>query len=120
MNTMTKMGGLLLLAALASGCAPAPQKLYQWDNYQPAVYQHYQADTANLVEQIQKLEASIAKASATGVSVPPGLHAHLGMLYFNTGRDQEARAQFAAEKTLFPESTHFMDYILKAQKDMPQ
>lgn len=119
MNTTTKIGGLLLLAALASGCNPAPKKLYQWDAYQPSVYQHYQADTANLAEQIQKLEASIEKASATGVSVPPGMHAHLGMLYFNTGREHEARAQFNAEKSLFPESTHFMDYILKAQKDMP-
>ena len=119
MNIMIKSGGLLLLAALASGCAPAPQKLYQWDGYQPSVYQHYQADTANVTEQIQKLEASVEKAGATGVSVPPGMHAHLGMLYFNTGREQDARAQFVAEKSLFPESTHFMDYILKAQKDTP-
>lgn len=119
MNIMIKSGGLLLLAALASGCTPAPKQLYQWDAYQPSVYKHYQADTANLNEQVQKLEASIEKAYAKGVSVPPGMHAHLGMLYFNTGREDDARAQFNAEKSLFPESTHFMDYILKAQKDMP-
>ncbi len=119
MNTMIKTGGLLLLVTLATGCVQTPPKLYQWDSYQPSVYQHYQADTANLTEQVEILEAAVEKAQAGGVSVPPGLHAHLGMLYFNTGREQDARVQFAAEKALFPESTHFMDYILKAQKDMP-
>lgn len=119
MKIMIKTGGLLVLAAIATGCAPTTPPLYQWDSYQPSLYRHYQADTANLAEQVQLLEASVEKAQAAGVSVPPGLHAHLGMLYFNTGREQEARAQFAAEKALFPESTHFMDYILNAQKDTP-
>ena len=52
--------------------------------------------------------------------MPPGLHAHLGMLYFNTGREIEAREQFAMEKSLFPESGHFVDYVLKAQPERNQ
>lgn len=119
MHMTIKSGGLLLLAALATGCVQTPPQLYQWDAYQPSVYQHYQADTANLEPQVQQLEQAIDKAQAGGVSVPPGLHAHLGMLYYHTGREQDAQAQFAMEKVLFPESAHFMDYILKAQKDTP-
>lgn len=120
MHITTKTGGLLLLAALATGCVQAPPQLYQWDAYQPSVYQHYQADSANLSEQIHALEQAADKAQARGMSVPPGMHAHLGMLYYNVGREQDAHAQFAAEKALFPESTHFMNYILKAQKDVSQ
>lgn len=120
MNIRIKIGGLLLLTALTTGCVHTPPPLYQWDAYQPSLYQHYQADTTDLGEQVQKLEQAIDKAQSGGISVPPGLHAHLGMLYYNTGREQDAQAQFTMEKTLFPESTHFMDYILKAQKDMPQ
>lgn len=119
MKNIIKMGGLLVLAAMSTACVQTPTQLYQWDSYQPSIHQHYQADSANLGEQVQKLEAAIEKAHANSVSVPPGLHAHLGMLYFNTGREQDAKAQFAAEKSLFPESSHFMDYILKAQKDTP-
>ncbi len=114
-----KFTGLLLLAGVAAGCVHTPPSLYQWDAYQPSVYTHFQADTANLAQQIDLLEQAIDKAAATGVSVPPGMHAHLGMLYYNTGREPDALAQFALEKSLFPESSHFMDYILKAQKDMP-
>lgn len=119
MKNLLQGSGLLALVALATGCVQAPPQLYQWDNYQSSVYQHYQADSANIGEQIQKLEASLEKAHANSVSVPPGLHAHLGMLYFNVGREQEARDHFAAEKDLFPEAAHFMDYILKTQKDTP-
>ncbi len=119
MNIKIKTGGLLLLATLATGCVQTPPQLYQWDAYQPSLYQHFQADNANLGEQVQKLEQAIDKAQARAVSVPPGLHAHLGMLYYNTGREQDALAQFAMEKALFPESAHFMDYILQAQKDTP-
>jgi hypothetical protein len=39
------------------------------------------------------------------------------MLYFNTGRETEAREQFAMEKRLFPESGHFVDYVMKAQPE---
>jgi hypothetical protein len=73
----------------------------------------------NYDSQISAMEAIVVRAQAQGQSVPPGLHAHLGMLYFNTGRELEAREQFALEKQLFPESGHFVDYVMKAQPEIP-
>ncbi|WP_375055278.1 DUF4810 domain-containing protein [Zobellella sp. DQSA1] len=106
---------LLMAAVLLAGCA-GPSTLYQWDGYQPSVYQYYQVDNNNLDEQVAQLEESIEKARAKDRRVAPGLHAHLGLLYANSGREQQALEQFAAEKRLFPESAVFMDFLLKQNK----
>ena len=66
------------------------------------------------------LEALIARAAATGTSVPPGVHAHLGMLYSEMGRDQDARHQLQLERQLFPESDHFISYLLSVQQEPAQ
>ncbi|MBL1378048.1 DUF4810 domain-containing protein [Zobellella iuensis] len=107
---------LLMAAVLLAGCA-GPGTLYQWDAYQPSVYQYYQVDNNNLDEQVAQLEESIEKARAKDRRVAPGLHAHLGLLYANSGREQQALEQFATEKRLFPESAVFMDFLLKQNKD---
>ena len=108
---------LLVASALLAGCSAPPQSLYQWDAYQPTVYQYYQDDNT-LDEQVSALELSIEKAKARQRTVAPGLHAHLGLLYANSGREQQAFAQFALEKSLFPESATFMDFLLKQNKDV--
>lgn len=108
---------LPLVAAplLLVGCASAPQTLYQWDGYQSSVYQHFQTDN-NLDAQVAVLEKSLEKAKASDRRVAPGVHAHLGLLYANSGREQQALEQFAIEKSLFPESAIFMDFLLKQNK----
>ena len=107
---------LLMATALLAGCTAAPQSLYQWDAYQPAVYQYYQTNHA-VDEQVSALEQSLEKAKSRNRTVAPGLHAHLGLLYANSGREQQAFEQFAMEKSLFPESAMFMDFLLKQNKD---
>ncbi|GAA3538139.1 DUF4810 domain-containing protein [Zobellella aerophila] len=119
MTFFNKTSGLLLAAGLLAGCS-APTTLYQWDNYQPALYQYYQEDETGPEEQVAALEENIEQARARGTSVPPGLHAHLGLLYANTGREEEALNQFATEKALFPESAPFMDFLLKQGKERAQ
>lgn len=107
---------LLAASALLAGCTAAPQSLYQWDAYQPSVYQYYQPDN-KIDEQVSALEESLEKAKARNRAVAPGVHAHLGLLYANSGREQQAFEQFAIEKQLFPESAVFMDFLLKQNKD---
>ncbi|MHA6963838.1 DUF4810 domain-containing protein [Zobellella denitrificans] len=110
---------LFTAAVLLAGCS-GPTTLYQWDVYQPSVYQYYQVDNNNLDEQAAQLEESIEKARAADRRVAPGLHAHLGLLYAHSGREQQALEQFATEKRLFPESAVFMDFLLKQNKDTLQ
>ena len=86
---------------LMSACAQGPQTLYNWDQYQGVVYQHMQGDDTGVEAQIDALEKNQQEASAKGQAVPPGFHAHLGMLYAQLGKDAQTREQFETEKRLF-------------------
>lgn len=112
-STLVK-GGLITLLLLLAGCSTnANKSLYNWDNYQTTVYQYYQGDKGGPEEQIASLKESIEKSRATNKAVPPGLHAQLGLLYANTGHTDLAFQEFNTEKSLFPESATYMDFLLK-------
>jgi hypothetical protein len=102
-------------ALLVSGCASQPQTLYYWGDYQKQVYRHFTKDTGP-DEQITKLEAGLEKARASGKSVPPGYHAHLGILYSQSERADQMRKYFEAEKSLYPESATYVDFLLRKFK----
>jgi hypothetical protein len=108
---------LIAAGALLSGCAvrqPTPP-LYQWDGYQPQVYEYFKGKTSPQ-EQIDALEKSLQTIRAKGNTPPPGFHAHLGMLYASVGKDQQAQQELQAEEQLFPESSTYMDFLLKKSK----
>ncbi|WP_321817120.1 MULTISPECIES: DUF4810 domain-containing protein [unclassified Paraburkholderia] len=98
-----------------AGCAPATPSLYQWTGYQPEVYDYLKGEKAPQ-EQIDVLEKSLQQIRAKGNTPPPGFHAQLGMLYANVGNDTQAMQEFDAEKHLFPESTTYMDFLMKKPK----
>lgn len=109
---------VLALAALAlvAGCQTA-KPLYHWGHYEPLAYQaHVKPDKAPVALQIEKLEEDLQKAAAANLPPHPGLHAHLGYLYFTIGRLDDAMKHFEAEKRLFPESATFIDTLLKSAK----
>ena len=112
------IGWLALLCAglLMSGCANRPASLYAWDGYQPQLYDYFRAKTGP-EEQVIVLEADLQKIQAKGATPPPGFHAHLGLLYASLGKDEQAVQAFQTEKSLFPESARYMDFLLaKAKK----
>ncbi len=109
------LAALCLLATLA-GCA-GPKQLYSWNGYQPQVYAHLKNDgKSSPEEQILDMEKGIQEASAKGAKVPPGYHAHLGLLYLNTGRTDQALAAWNQEKALFPESAKYIDFLINNMK----
>ncbi len=69
-------------------------------------------DEATAIAQIQTLELDIEKARSKNKPLPPGMRAHMGFLYFQLARHDEARLAFEAEKTAFPESTKLMDRFI--------
>ncbi|WP_373989279.1 DUF4810 domain-containing protein [Duganella sp. BuS-21] len=114
---MIKRASLVLAlagAALLTGCASAPKTLYGWDGYQPQVYQHFKGESPD--QQIAEMETALQAISAKGASAPPGFHAHLGMLYSITGKQDQMVAQFEDEKKLFPESATYMNFLLAKVK----
>jgi hypothetical protein len=102
----------LVLAALA-GCATAPKPLYHWEGYQRQVYEYLKGDGSSPTEQLTVLQAQAEKARATGANLPPGFRAHVALLHL---RD-EARRLIEAEKLAFPESTQYMDFVLKSMEE---
>ena len=108
---------LLGASVLASGCVNRPPSLYEWGGYQPQVYEYFKSDNKGPEAQASALEADLQKIAAKGAKPPPGYHAHLGLLYANMGRDDQAVQSFQAEKALFPEAAHYMDFLLVKSKD---
>lgn len=105
---------LTLCCVFLGGCATAPKTLYQWGGYQQQVYKYFQGETPEA--QIAVLEENYQKMRAEGGKPPPGYHAHLGMLYAEIGQGEQAVQQFQTEKSLFPESAVYMDFLLKTRK----
>jgi hypothetical protein len=102
--------GLVLL----TGCAAKVPTLYQWGGYQEQIYTRYSEPGKTPVEaQIIALEADAQKAAGSGGKMPPGYYAHLGALYFQSGKPAQAVASFEVEKTAFPEATVYMDLLIK-------
>lgn len=110
----------VVLAMCLTACATPPKPLYQWGGYQNAVYAHLKGDDSDASAQIAKLEEQVQKTEAAGQAVPPGLHGHLALLYSRSGDEASARRHLESERTLFPESTAYVDFLLKnTARDKP-
>jgi hypothetical protein len=118
MAAMKSAHPLTLSAAIAMGCvlvgcAQPPKRLYHWEAFQGQLYEYFKADSSSPEEQLRILGAQVEKARASGAVLPPGFRAHLAMIYLRLGRDGEAKQELEAEKANFPESTQYMDFLLK-------
>lgn len=96
---------------ILTGCAAnAPQKMYSWNGYQDSLYDFYTNKTSPQ-EQIATLQKLVEQSKANNKPVPPGVHAQLGMLYGNTGNADLAMAEFNAEKSQYPESESYINFL---------
>jgi hypothetical protein len=58
------------------------------------------------------MEKDYQRARTTGQRMPPGWHAQLGYLYYQTGKAAVAQRELQTEKAEFPESAVFVDRLL--------
>lgn len=107
---------LMLACALASGCATRPKPLYEWGSYQAQVYEHFKGQGQGVEAPLSEMEAELQEVLAHGGQVPPGYHAHMGLLYFALGRDDQAVQSWRTEQALFPESKAYIDFLLLRTK----
>jgi hypothetical protein len=110
---MKRLIGLAASAVvLLAGCATRPT-LYTWGSYEEVIYASYAAPGKIPAEsQVEALEKDYQQARATNKRMPPGWHAHLGYLYYQLGKTDQARQELQTEKAEFPESAVFMDRLL--------
>ena len=100
-------------AMLLSGCADdSPRQLYYWDGaYTGSVYE-YLSEEGDAGAQIAALEESLQKAYQRAAKVPPGLYAHLGLLYLSQGNGAKFKAYVEKEAELYPESREYAMFLL--------
>jgi len=100
---------------LLTGCAKPT--LYSWGHYEELIYSSYAAPGQASPElQVETLEEDYQKARAVNKQMHPGFHAHLGYLYFQLGKADQALQEFATEKAEFPESAVFIDRLMNNLK----
>jgi hypothetical protein len=107
------VAGVLVLSVVLSGCASTPPTLYQWQGYQSNVDTYFRGDTLSPEAQAQLMEADLQKIQVSGGAVPPGFHAHLGLLYGKQGKLDQFAQEMQTEKKQYPESETFMDFLLR-------
>jgi hypothetical protein len=115
---VSRIALLALTANLAlGGCANKPVSKYEWGNYENLIYSSYAAPgSKSLEEQIGTLEKDMMLASSGSKPLPPGFHAHLGVLYFQKGDAEKAYEELIKEKAAYPESAVFIDRLLENLK----
>lgn len=110
-----RCAAMALLALPLCGClATGNPDTYRWGSYQQQLWLHFKGEDPTA--QIQALEADLEQTRARGERVPPGVSAHLGLLYGQVGQDDRMAQGLQQEKALFPESTGFMDRLLSRMK----
>lgn len=110
---IAKAAIISFIALLAVSCTTT-KKLYSWYDYQEDYY-HYlkNADKESMEELIATYDKIIAEQKETRGVVPPGIYADYGYLLMENGKASEAKAMFAKEIELYPESEVFIGSIMK-------
>jgi len=109
---------VVVSAILLTACAANPQRqsLYYWGDFQDQQYTYFKGEKGP-EEGILALEKIREEASSKGQNVPPGLMAQLGVFYGMTGRTDRFEEDLLAEKRLFPESSTYVDFLLKKKQE---
>jgi hypothetical protein len=110
-----KLLAVVVTVAALSGCQTT-KPLYHYGSYQDIVYTHFKNEDSSVTQEIDVLEKTIAKSAAKNLQVGPGLNAHLGYLYIESGQMDKGVAYLRQEKALYPESAQFIDFLLKNAK----
>lgn len=113
-----KIAVLSTILLIFSGCAPSKKPIYYWDaSYESSIY-NYLNEEGDINEQIDSLEKYIQKAYQKNEKLPPGLYAHLGLMYHKNGNDAKFFEYLDKEAELFPESKQYIEF-LKRNKAKP-
>jgi len=109
----SRMAFVCAVAGVLAACAQTSRNMYDWQAYEPSVYAYLKDTEGDYAAQAEGLEQNVETARASNTALPPGFRAHLGLLYLKLGKEGQAMEQLESEKLAFPESTPFMDFLMK-------
>lgn len=117
MKIIANTGLLVAVSAvfLLTACSGQPKPLYNYEDYSDSYYGAKKNMTEESALVLQKsIEKAIENASESSSGrVAPGMYANLGYIHLKGGKSKEAIANFEKEKSIYPESAHFMDRMIK-------
>lgn len=115
MKKTISLGILIILSFIISGCSNQPKPLYTYGNYSESYYASKKDVSADTALELQKsIEFAIENAGESRSGrVAPGMYANLGYIYLKGGKTDKAIESFKKEKSIYPESAHFMDRMIK-------
>lgn len=102
-----------LVAFVLTGCGSSYKPLYYWGDYQPKIYAHLKNSHSSSAEQLGAMDETLQKARSNDLPMGPGFYAHVALLHLEDGNLDEFKKHMELEKELFPESSHYVDFILK-------
>jgi hypothetical protein len=107
-----KVLAVILCIGLA-GCTSVSPGGYYWGKYSYSYHELLKnpGDTTRAAH-VVTLQDIIATSKEKSLRTPPGIHAELGNLLSNANRNDEAAAQYQAERDLYPESAVFLQRLL--------
>ncbi len=109
----TRLACVVLILSIL-GSASCQRTLYDWGTYEQSVFKMYSSrENFSAAKEIDRLQREVERTVKRQRLIPPGKMAHLGYLYTMAGDSEKARECFEAEQRLFPESEHFMGFLLK-------
>lgn len=113
--TKTALLTMLTIGLFMSGCSSQPKPLYNYGDYSESYYHAKKELSPDSALELQKsIEYSIENAAnSRSGRVAPGMYANLGYIYLKGGKSDKAVESFNKEKTIYPESAHFMDRMIK-------
>ena len=96
---------------LIVGCEPPA--MYYWGNYSDTLYKYKKNLTPEMLEKHKiELKTIVNKSDNLGLRTPPGVNAEYGYLLLLEGNTSEAIPYLEKEKSLYPESTKFIDDLI--------
>ncbi len=123
---MHKMQATVLLIVgisvlFMSGCSSQPNpSLYYYGDYTESYYTTKRETTPENALALQKaIEEAIEKRdNGSSGRVAPGMYANLGYIYLKAGETGKAIENFEKEKSIYPESTIFMNRMINKVQAM--
>lgn len=104
----------MVFGAACSGISPGG---YYWGSYSYTYHDLLKEPSAKAADAHESsLREIIAKSAEKNLRVPPGIHAELGNLLSKKNMNEEAIAEYEAERALYPESSIFLERLLSGQK----
>ncbi len=100
---------LAALAALSVAACATPTR-FEWGNYENSLYAYYKKPDSR--ENYRKSLVDAIERGEESQRLAPGLHAELGFLSLEEGKNAEAIARFEKEMAAFPESRSFLGSIV--------